>query len=98
MEFSTPSFERLCCCCCQRKKERKGEEGKPEVRVSEGNNSRYLPYYMPQRWAIAFFAFAADFICYMDRANISATMIPMAELYGWSKTSKGSCLVYFSSA
>ena len=89
MEFSTPSFERLCCCCCQRKKERKGEEGKPEVRVSEGNNSRYLPYYMPQRWAIAFFAFAADFICYMDRANISATMIPMAELYGWSKTFQG---------
>jgi MFS family permease len=98
MEYSTPGFERLCCCCCldkkkgqqQEREEEHQEQGKGGKQAGKsGNSSGLLPYYMPQRWTIAFFAFAADFICYMDRANISATMIPMAELYGWTKTFQG---------
>ena len=46
-------------------------------------------FFLIQRWIIALFAFSADFICYMDRANISATMVPMAEKYKWTKAFQG---------
>ena len=61
------------CCCCCGKKKKTQDQ----------------PYYFPRRWVIALFAFSADFICYMDRANISATMIPMAEKYNWNKAFQG---------
>ena len=51
--------------------------------------------YWPRRWNIMLFAFMADLICYMDRANISATMIPMAKKYGWSKQFEGICFGVF---
>ena len=51
--------------------------------------------YWPRRWNIMLFCFMADLICYMDRANISATMIPMAKKYGWSKKFEGVCFGVF---
>ena len=45
--------------------------------------------YWPRRWNIMIFCCMADLICYMDRANISATMIPMAKKYGWTKSFEG---------
>lgn len=90
MEFSTPGFERLCCCCCRSRDEQDRESSDAVKNPNQEYAKREShPYFVPQRWSIAFFAFAADFICYMDRANISATMIPMAELYGWTKAFQG---------
>lgn len=37
----------------------------------------------------------ATFICYIDRVNISVAIIPMAEQYGWSGTTKGFVLSSF---
>lgn len=37
----------------------------------------------------------AIFICYIDRVNISVAIIPMAEQYGWSGTTKGFVLSSF---
>ena len=35
--------------------------------------------YIQRRYVLIFFCLTADLICYMDRANISVTMIKMAE-------------------
>jgi MFS family permease len=51
--------------------------------------------YWPRRWNIMIFCCMADLICYMDRANISATMIPMAKKYGWTKSFEGICFGVF---
>jgi ACS family sodium-dependent inorganic phosphate cotransporter len=37
----------------------------------------------------------ATFICYIDRVNISVAIIPMAEEFGWSATTKGYVLSSF---
>ena len=41
------------------------------------------------------FCFLATFICYIDRVNISVAIIPMAEEFGWSATTKGYVLSSF---
>ena len=84
MLFSSPSFKRLCCCCCMTKSSTKKKDD-----ATTTTTTTTFPYYFPKRWIIALFAFSADFICYMDRANISATMIPMAEKYHWTKAFQG---------
>jgi ACS family sodium-dependent inorganic phosphate cotransporter len=33
--------------------------------------------------------FAAVFVCYIDRVNISLAIVPMAREFGWSKTTSG---------
>ncbi|MGL4541792.1 MAG: ACS family MFS transporter [Polymorphobacter sp.] len=39
--------------------------------------------------------FVATFICYIDRVNISVAIIPMAEQFGWSASTKGFVLSSF---
>ena len=103
MQYATPSFRRICCCCCYHRQRPAAADSGSGVGVGVGvgvdaedtqrkggqHVQTRLPYYFPKRWIIALFAFSADFICYMDRANISATMIPMAEKYKWSKAFQG---------
>jgi ACS family sodium-dependent inorganic phosphate cotransporter len=50
---------------------------------------------MPKRLILVLLCFAATFICYIDRVNISVAIIPMAEQYGWSATTKGFVLSSF---
>lgn len=42
-----------------------------------------------KRHVLVFMCFAAAFVCYIDRVNISIAIIPMAEHFGWSQTDKG---------
>lgn len=42
-----------------------------------------------RRHLLVFMCFAAAFVCYIDRVNISIAIIPMAEHFGWSGTEKG---------
>jgi ACS family sodium-dependent inorganic phosphate cotransporter len=39
--------------------------------------------------------FAATFLCYIDRVNISVAVIPMATQLGWDKTTQGSVMSAF---
>jgi sugar phosphate permease len=89
MIFSTPTFSRFCCCCCQKATSNGIEKKDSDSTIKSVDDQENVSYYFPQRWVIALFAFSADFICYMDRANISATMIPMAEKYKWTKAFQG---------
>jgi ACS family sodium-dependent inorganic phosphate cotransporter len=50
---------------------------------------------MPRRYVLVAMCFLATFICYIDRVNISVAIIPMAEEYGWSDTTKGFVLSSF---
>jgi ACS family sodium-dependent inorganic phosphate cotransporter len=50
---------------------------------------------VPKRWILVGLCFAATAICYIDRVNISVAIIPMAEEYGWSATTKGFVLSSF---
>lgn len=50
---------------------------------------------MPKRYILVALCFLATFICYIDRVNISVAIIPMAEEYGWSGTTKGLVLSSF---
>ena len=43
----------------------------------------------PQRTALIALCFAAVFICYVDRVNISLAIVAMAREFGWSKTTSG---------
>ena len=36
------------------------------------------------RYSIIAMCFAATFVCYIDRVNISVAIIPMADDYGWN--------------
>lgn len=58
--------------------------------VSESVRSAF-----PKRYTLVALCFAAIFICYIDRVNISVAIIPMAEEYGWSGTTKGLVLSSF---
>lgn len=49
----------------------------------------------PKRHVLVGFCFLATFICYIDRVNISVAIIPMAEEFGWSATTKGYVLSSF---
>lgn len=50
---------------------------------------------VPKRYLLVALCFAATFICYIDRVNISVAIIPMAEEYHWSPTTKGLVLSSF---
>ena len=47
------------------------------------------------RFSLVLLSFAAVFVCYIDRVNISIAIIPMAEEYGWSATTQGVILSCF---
>ncbi len=53
------------------------------------------PGTFPKRYILVGLCFLATFICYIDRVNISVAIIPMAEEYGWSGTTKGMVLSSF---
>ena len=48
-----------------------------------------------KRHILVALCFVAAFICYIDRVNISVAIIPMAEQFGWSATTKGLVLSSF---
>ncbi len=50
---------------------------------------------MAKRHILVLMCFAAVFVCYIDRVNISVAIIPMAEHFGWSGTEKGFVLSSF---
>lgn len=50
---------------------------------------------VPKRHILVALCFVATFICYIDRVNISVAIIPMAEQFGWSGTTKGLVLSSF---
>ncbi len=50
---------------------------------------------VPKRVALVLLCFLATTLCYIDRVNISVAVIPMAEQYGWSATTKGLVLSAF---
>jgi ACS family sodium-dependent inorganic phosphate cotransporter len=49
----------------------------------------------PKRYTLVCLTFAAAFVCYMDRVNISVAIIPMQKVFGWSETTKGLVLSAF---
>ena len=51
--------------------------------------------YWPRRYTTIGLCFAATFICYIDRVNISVAIIPMAEDFGWDQTTRGFVLSSF---
>lgn len=50
---------------------------------------------MRKRHILVLMCAIATFICYIDRVNISVAIIPMAEQYGWTGTTKGLVLSSF---
>ncbi len=50
---------------------------------------------MPKRYILVGLCFLATFICYIDRVNISVAIIPMAEQFKWTGTTKGLVLSSF---
>jgi MFS transporter, ACS family, solute carrier family 17 (sodium-dependent inorganic phosphate cotransporter), other len=49
----------------------------------------------PRRYNVLALCFAASFICYIDRVNISVASIAMKDQYGWTDTTKGVVLSSF---
>ena len=47
------------------------------------------------RFSIIAMCFAATFVCYIDRVNISVAIIPMADDYGWNLETQGYILSSF---
>ena len=47
------------------------------------------------RYSIIVMCFAATFVCYIDRVNISVAIIPMAEDSGWNLETQGDILFSF---
>ena len=50
---------------------------------------------IPKRLILVALCFAATFVCYIDRVSISVAIIPMAEQFHWSGTTKGIVLSSF---
>ena len=50
---------------------------------------------LPKRVIVMLMCFVSVFICYIDRVNISVAIIPMAEQYHWTGTTKGWVLSSF---
>jgi MFS family permease len=50
---------------------------------------------LPVRATVAAMCFAAIFVCYIDRVNISIAIIPMAQDLGWSPSTQGLVLSSF---
>lgn len=53
------------------------------------------PSALPVRFTVVAMCFAAIFVCYIDRVNISVAIIPMARDLGWSATTQGLVLSSF---
>jgi ACS family sodium-dependent inorganic phosphate cotransporter len=51
--------------------------------------------YWPRRFTVVGLCFLSTFICYIDRVNISFAIIPMAQEFGWDKTTQGIVLSSF---
>jgi ACS family sodium-dependent inorganic phosphate cotransporter len=49
----------------------------------------------PHRATVIALCFAAIFLCYIDRVNISVAIIPMAKEFGWDKTLQGTVMSAF---
>ena len=47
------------------------------------------------RYSVILMCFAATFVCYIDRVNISVAIIPMAEQFDWDITTQGAILSSF---
>jgi ACS family sodium-dependent inorganic phosphate cotransporter len=47
------------------------------------------------RYSIILMCFAATFVCYIDRVNISVAIIPMAEQFKWDLETQGIILSSF---
>ena len=47
------------------------------------------------RYSVILMCFAATFVCYIDRVNISVAIIPMAEEFNWDLTTQGAILSSF---
>src|SRR4051812_31638499 len=54
-----------------------------------------LTQYWPRRYTLVLLSFAAVFICYIDRVNISVAIIPMAGQLGWNPQTQGLVLSAF---
>ena len=54
-----------------------------------------LREYWPRRFTVVALSFAAVFICYMDRVNISVAIIPMAKQLAWDAKTQGYVLSAF---
>jgi sugar phosphate permease len=52
------------------------------------------PFWNP-RYTIILMCFAATFVCYIDRVNISVAIIPMAQDLGWDVATQGAVLSSF---
>lgn len=55
-----------------------------------------MPSNLPRRVHVVFLTFAAVFICYIDRVNISVAIIPMAEEFNWGLQTQGMILSSFA--
>jgi ACS family sodium-dependent inorganic phosphate cotransporter len=49
----------------------------------------------PHRYTVVALCFAATFVCYIDRVNISVAALSMQERFAWSETTKGLVLSSF---
>jgi MFS family permease len=54
-----------------------------------------LTQYWPRRYTLILLSFAATFICYMDRVNISVAIIPMAAELHWDPQTQAAVLSAF---
>ena len=59
------------------------------------NEQAQRPVGLPKRVIVMLMCFVSVFICYIDRVNISVAIIPMAEQYHWTGTTKGWVLSSF---
>ena len=50
---------------------------------------------MPLRYWLVFFCCTANVVCYVDRINMSLTIVPMAEKFGWPHHIQGYVLAAF---
>lgn len=57
--------------------------------------SKRGPKRVPKRVIVVAMCFVAMVICYLDRVSMSTAVVPMAEQYGWSNTTKGWVLSSF---
>jgi ACS family sodium-dependent inorganic phosphate cotransporter len=64
-----------------------------EVQLANGVSSR--AGFWQSRYTVVTMCFAAVFVCYIDRVNISVAILPMAEEFGWNATTQGAILSSF---
>jgi len=53
------------------------------------------PGFWQSRYTVVTLSFAAVFVCYIDRVNISVAIIPMAKEFDWSPSTQGAILSSF---